>query len=102
MSGADNIFQVYGPTVFKGIAVAGVGGALISRFMMSTADAESPVKDGKKVFGRAGPVFTRLTLEKSEDVNHNTKKLCFKLPGQNDVSGLPLTGEFSFPPSVIL
>lgn len=94
MFGAENVLQVYGPTVFKGIAVAGIGGAIISKFMMTTADAESPVKDGKKVFGRPGPVFTRLALEKSEDVNHNTKKLSFKLPGENDVSGLPLTGEF--------
>lgn len=97
MFGAENIFQIYGPSVFKGIAVAGVGGAIISRFIMTTAEAESPVKDGKKVFGRAGPVFTRLTLEKSEDVNHNTKKLSYKLPGENDVSGLPLTGEFPPP-----
>lgn len=100
MSGAENILQIYGPTVFKGIAVAGIGGAIISKFMMTTADAEAPVKDGKKVFGRPGPVFTRLALEKSEDVNHNTKKLSFKLPGKNDVSGLPLTGELFSPPSI--
>lgn len=97
MSVANELFQAYGPTVFKTLAVAGVSGALISRFMVSKADAEAPpgVAMGKKVFGRAGPVFTRFKLESSEDVNHNTKKLSFKLPGDGDISGLPLTCEFS-------
>lgn len=91
MSGAEDVFRAYGPTVLKGLAVAGVGGAIISQFTMSTADADSPNKEGKKIFGRAGPVFTRLALESSENVNHNTKKLSFKLPGEGDISGLPLT-----------
>lgn len=95
MSGVGDIFHVYGPSVFKGLAVAGVGGAVISRFMMTTAEAESPNKEGKKIFGRAGPVFTRLALESTENVNHNTKKLSFKLPGEGAVSGLPLTCESS-------
>lgn len=64
--------------------------------MMSTADAESPAKEGKKIFGRTGPVFTRLALQRSEEVNHNTKKLSFKLPGEGDVSGLPLTCKSAF------
>lgn len=97
MSGATELLQTYGPTIFKSLAVAGVSGAVISRFMVSTTHAEAPPGTAgkeKKVFGRAGPVLTRLALESSEDVNHNTKKLRFKLPAEGDVSGLPLTCEF--------
>jgi cytochrome-b5 reductase len=52
-----------------------------------------PVKldDGAppKVFG-GGPAFVSLPLESAEMVNHNTKKLRFKLPTPDSVSGLPL------------
>lgn len=42
-----------------------------------------------KVFG-GGPAFVSLPLESAELVNHNTKKLRFKLPTPDSVSGLPL------------
>ncbi|KAI3395809.1 hypothetical protein diail_822 [Diaporthe ilicicola] len=84
----QELVSSYGPTVFKGLAVAGVGGAVLSQ-LMSKAEAESG--EPKKIFPRAGPSFTRLTLEKSEDVNHNTKRLRFALPDEKAVSGLPLT-----------
>lgn len=86
----QELVSAYGPTVFKGLAVAGVGGAVLSQ-LMRRAEAESG--EPKKIFGRAGPSFTRLTLENAEDVNHNTKKLRFALPSENAVSGLPLTCE---------
>lgn len=106
---ATELLQAHGANLAKGIAVAGVSGVLISKFMMSTADAEAPpagaehvkqkqqqhVGVGKKVFGRPGPVFQSLALESSEDVNHNTKRLRFKLPADGDVTGLPLTCKFS-------
>lgn len=50
------------------------------------ADTNEP----RKVFGK-GPAFVSLPLESSEQVNHNTKKLHFKLPNETDVSGLSLT-----------
>ena len=86
----QELVSAYGPTVFKGLAVAGVGAAAISQ-LMRRAEAESG--EPKKIFGRAGPSFTRLTLENAEDVNHNTKRLRFALPSENAVSGLPLTCE---------
>lgn len=103
---ATDLLQIHGATIAKGIAVAGVSGVLISKFMMASADAEAPGADGamakqqagggKKVFGRPGPVFQSLALQSSEDVNHNTKRLRFKLPGDADTTGLPLTCKFSF------
>lgn len=96
MSGAEELIRTHGITVFKGLAVAGVSGAIISRFMMNSADAEAPgAAEGKAktIFGRAGPVFTSLALQSAEDVNHNTKRLRFALPAEEDVSGLPLTCE---------
>ncbi|KAL1855246.1 hypothetical protein Daus18300_011152 [Diaporthe australafricana] len=84
----QELVSSYGPTVFKGLAVAGAGGLVLSQ-LTKKAEAESGAP--KKIFPRAGPSFTRLTLEKTEDVNHNTKKLRFALPDENAVSGLPLT-----------
>jgi cytochrome-b5 reductase len=53
-------------------------------------NAAAPSSPPPKVFGR-GPSFIALPLESSEQVNHNTKKLRFKLPTPDSVSGLPLT-----------
>ncbi|KAF2686644.1 oxidoreductase NAD-binding domain-containing protein [Lentithecium fluviatile CBS 122367] len=50
------------------------------------ADSNAP----RKVFGK-GPAFVSLLLESSEVVNHNTKRLRFKLPNPDDVSGLTVT-----------
>lgn len=93
MSAVEEVVRTHGFTVIKGLAVAGVGGALISRFMMSSADAEAPGAGTKKVFGRAGPVFTSLALQSTEDVTSDVKRLRFKLPGDSDITGLPLTCE---------
>lgn len=99
MSGAEELLRTHGLTIFKGLAVAGVGGALISRFMTKTAEAETPTgkmhqqEAAKKIFGRPGPVFTSLALQSSEDVTSDVKKLRFALPAEEDVSGLPLTCE---------
>lgn len=38
-----------------------------------------------------GPAFFSLALESSEQVNHNTKRLRFKLPEADAVSGLSMT-----------
>lgn len=117
-SSATELLQAHGATLAKGAALVGVSGVLISKFLMSTADAEAPTATAtagadamsavntkqqqqqaqagaKKVFGRPGPVFQSLALESSEDVNHNTKRLRFKLPADGDVTGLPLTCTFS-------
>ncbi|KAF3763226.1 hypothetical protein M406DRAFT_48989 [Cryphonectria parasitica EP155] len=93
MSTAQELLHTHGLNIFKGLAVAGAGGALLSRLLVGSADAEAPPGGAasKKVFGRAGPAFVSLALQESEDVNHNTKRLRFGLPGEGDVSGLPLT-----------
>lgn len=70
-------------TVFAGIAISGASYAFIRNIH---ADTGAPTK----VFGR-GPAMISLPLESSEQVNHNTKLLRFKLPNDNDISGLPLT-----------
>lgn len=85
----QELVSTYGPSMLKGLAVAGIGGAAISQLMMKKADADSGAP--KNIFGRAGPSFTRLTLESSEEVNHNTKRLRFALPSEDAITGLPLT-----------
>ncbi|GIC92993.1 cytochrome b5 reductase family protein [Aspergillus udagawae] len=80
--------------VAKAFAVFTVGGFstyVVSRFFSKRAFAESPTPTPKRVFGK-GPAFVYLQLHSSENVNHNTKRLCFRLPGgENAQSGLDLT-----------
>jgi cytochrome-b5 reductase len=45
---------------------------------------------GKKAFTGGDQGFVSLLLEKAEIVNHNTKKLTFKLPEEDMESGLPV------------
>lgn len=70
-------------TVLAGVALGGASYAFIRNVH---ADTGAPAK----IFGR-GPAFISLPLESSEQVNHNTKLLRFKLPNESDVSGLSLT-----------
>lgn len=63
---------------------AGVFSTVYSRNVY--ADTGEP----RKVFGK-GPAFVSLPLESSEIVNHNTKRLRFRLPNGDDVSGLSVT-----------
>ncbi|EEY15125.1 NADH-cytochrome b5 reductase [Verticillium alfalfae VaMs.102] len=70
------------------IAAGGIGLGIYSRMMTGSAHADSG--SPPKVFG-SGPAFVSLPLESSEVVNHNTKRLRFRLPDENAVSGLALT-----------
>ena len=45
---------------------------------------------GKKAFTGGEQGFVSLLLEKAEIINHNTKKLTFKLPEDDMESGLPV------------
>ncbi|GJC99510.1 NADH-cytochrome b5 reductase [Colletotrichum higginsianum] len=67
------------------IAAGGIGLGVMSKLLVGNASAESDAPP--KVFG-AGPAFVSLPLESSEQMNHNTKRLRFKLPQREAVSGL--------------
>ncbi|KAF1932166.1 ferredoxin reductase-like protein [Didymella exigua CBS 183.55] len=69
--------------ILAGVAIGGTSYAFVRSVH---ADTGAPAK----VFGRV-PAFVSLPLESSEQVNHNTKLLRFKLPHDSDVSGLSLT-----------
>lgn len=56
-----------------------------------TADKSSP--PANKVFKGGDQGFVSLLLEQVEDINHNTKRFRFKLPDENDVSGLQVACE---------
>ncbi|KAF7560178.1 hypothetical protein G7046_g3966 [Stylonectria norvegica] len=75
-------------TVISTLALGGVGVGILSKLLIGNASAESNAR--KKIFG-GGPAFVSLPLESSEQVNHNTKRLRFKLPQRDAVSGLALT-----------
>ncbi|KAI1761146.1 NADH-cytochrome b5 reductase [Hypoxylon sp. FL1150] len=80
-----------------GVAVAGVGIGLYYMYAGNVVRADSGVP--KPAFG-SGPAFLSLQLESTESVNHNTKRLRFRLPDADSVSGLPLTSAlltFSWP-----
>ncbi|KAI0178493.1 NADH-cytochrome b5 reductase [Hypoxylon sp. FL1284] len=79
------------------VAVAGAGAGLYYTYFGGVVHADSGAP--KSAFG-AGPAFLSLQLESSEAVNHNTKRLRFRLPDADTVSGLPLTSAlltFSWP-----
>ncbi|KAI1118316.1 oxidoreductase NAD-binding domain-containing protein [Nemania sp. NC0429] len=85
------------PAVLGGVALAGLGIGIYSRYMMNVAYADSGAPP--KAFG-SGPAFLSLQLQSSEVVNHSTKRLRFALPTDEHVSGLPLTSAlltFSWP-----
>ena len=73
-------------TILAGVAMSGASYAFVRNVH---ADTGAPTK----VFGR-GPAFVSLQLESSEQVNHNTKLLRFKLPNETDVSDLSLTCKY--------
>ncbi|KAM0325911.1 hypothetical protein ACHAQA_007214 [Verticillium albo-atrum] len=75
-------------TVITTLAIGGIGLGIFSKLVIGNAHAESGTP--QKVFG-SGPAFVSLPLESSEQVNHNTKRLRFRLPNENAVSGLSLT-----------
>ncbi|CRK42746.1 hypothetical protein BN1723_005395 [Verticillium longisporum] len=62
------------------IAAGGISLGIYSRMMTDSAHADSG--SPSKVFG-SGPAFVLLPLESSEVVNHNTKRLRFRLPDEN-------------------
>ncbi|KAK6836757.1 hypothetical protein PG989_006810 [Apiospora arundinis] len=82
------MFQRVRPAyMIGGVAAAGIGLTLLSRNLTSEASADTGAP--RKIFP-GGPAFVSLPLESSELVNHNTKRLRFKLPEPDAVTGLPL------------
>ncbi|UNI16049.1 Cytochrome-b5 reductase [Purpureocillium takamizusanense] len=86
-------------TVVGTVAATGAAVGVASRFYSGgPVRADSPASP-RRVFG-GGPAFVSLPLESSETVNHNTKRLRFRLPEKDAVSGLSLTSAlltFSWP-----
>ncbi|VUC22805.1 unnamed protein product [Clonostachys rosea] len=76
-------------TVLTTVLAGGIATGIYSKFIMQEVHADSGPKP-KKVLG-GGPAFLSLPLESSEMVSGDTKRLRFKLPKEEDVSGLPLT-----------
>lgn len=90
--------------LYTGVGAAGLAGAYL--FMRggdaptgqqgaappSAEESKIPASTGevKKAFTGGDQGFLSLVLEKSEIVNHNTKKLTFKLPEEDQESGLPV------------
>jgi cytochrome-b5 reductase len=69
-------------------AASGITASFAYTYLNRDIDADSG--EPRKVFGK-GPAFVSLPLESSETINHNTKRLRFKLPNENDISGLSVT-----------
>ncbi|KAF4469388.1 oxidoreductase NAD-binding domain-containing [Fusarium albosuccineum] len=66
---------------------------IMSKVYIHNASVDSKVP--LKVFG-GRPTFVSLQLASCQMVNHNTKRLRFKLPSENAISGLPLTYQPGF------
>lgn len=85
---ASSLLKVRPATIAGTVAAGGLAIGIASKFFIQDVHADSG--GPKKTFG-GGPAFFSLPLESAEMVNHNTKRLRFKLPEENAVSGLPLT-----------
>ncbi|KAI9816976.1 MAG: NADH-cytochrome b5 reductase [Thelocarpon impressellum] len=82
-------------------AAAGVGGYyFLNQPKKTDGDAPTPSKEqvASRLTGNQSVAFKGgdqgwidLKLDKVEEINHNTKRLRFLLPDENDVSGLPIT-----------
>lgn len=93
--------------LYTGIGAAGLAGAYLYLRGGDTPTGQKgnappsaeankiPASTGsaKKAFTGGEQGFVSLLLEKSEIVNHNTKKLTFKLPEEDMESGLPVACE---------
>ena len=97
--------------MYTGIAAAGLSGAYLylrggdspSGQKGSAPPSEEankiPSSTGaaaKKAFTGGDQGFLSLVLDKSEVINHNTKKLTFKLPEEDMESGLPVACTFIY------
>lgn len=92
--------------LYTGLGAAGLAGAYLylrggdapsgQQGAAPSAESKIPVSTGevKKAFTGGDQGFLSLVLEKSEIVNHNTKKLTFKLPEEDQESGLPVACTF--------
>ncbi|KAJ4375443.1 NADH-cytochrome b5 reductase [Didymella sp. IMI 355093] len=90
--------------LYTGVGAAGLAGAYLymrggdspsgqqGNAPPSAEESKIPASTGevKKAFTGGDQGFLSLVLEKSEIVNHNTKKLTFKLPEEDQESGLPV------------
>lgn len=88
--------------LYTGLGAAGLAGAYLylrggdvpsgqqGAAPPSAEESKIPASTGeaKKAFTGGDQGFLSLVLEKSEIVNHNTKKLTFKLPEDDQESGL--------------
>jgi cytochrome-b5 reductase len=75
------------------LALGGIGAYTASTCLIKNASAESRSAEPHRVFG-GGPAFKSLRLHSSENVNDNTKRLRFELPGgESSITGLGLTCE---------
>ncbi|KAL4777294.1 hypothetical protein BDW60DRAFT_782 [Aspergillus nidulans var. acristatus] len=73
------------------LALGGIGAYTASTCLIKNASAESRSAEPHRVFG-GGPAFKSLRLHSSENVNDNTKRLRFELPGgESSITGLGLT-----------
>ncbi|KPM39422.1 hypothetical protein AK830_g7161 [Neonectria ditissima] len=88
MSWGMQLRQARPAPIIASLAAGGIGFGIMAKLIMGNASAESNAPT--KVF-KGGPAFVSLPLESSEAVNHNTKRLRFKLPQNDAISGLTLT-----------
>ena len=77
--------------IASGLVLGGIGVGILSIVYSRNVHADSG--EPRRVFGK-GPAFVSLPLESAEMVNHNTRRLRFRLPNADDVSGLSVTCKY--------
>ncbi|KAI5459168.1 oxidoreductase NAD-binding domain-containing protein [Mariannaea sp. PMI_226] len=79
--------QARSAPVIASLAASGIAIGIFSVLAIGNASAESNMP---RIIFKGGPAFVSLPLESSKLVNHNTKRLRFRLPQDDAISGRPL------------
>lgn len=91
-----------GSSTVRNLGLVAVAGAVGGAYYLNSAKTPVPATSASKAPAQPKPAFTggeqgflSLVLENIEEINHNTKKLRFKLPEEDMTSGLQVACEFA-------
>lgn len=89
---ASSVFRLTSRPVLAAATLAPTAYFAYHRSFTPSASADAPAAPNK-VFASSFPSFVSLKLRSTEQLNHDTKRLRFELPSENDVSGISVICE---------
>lgn len=84
---ARSAFRLNSRPIFAAAGLTSLAYLGYNRSFTASAAADATAAPNK-VFKASFPSFVSLKLQSAEQINHDTKKLRFELPSENDVCGI--------------